>query len=170
MTAACLVGGQSLTRSTAANLIHSLTRARYSRDAALQAACASALQSSYNHGAPIVAMTTETKNRTITLTDRRPVTIVEADWPCVARTKWYEGEHEHQANRRGHLTVRQHADGRAIVYGTYTSQFLQESDLSGGEIVASGDDLPEAINRVAASISLPNIAQDCIADLPAEQL
>jgi len=66
--------------------------------------------------------TTAPKYRTITLSDRAPVKIVEADWPEIASGKSWGSQRESQANRRWSLRVRQHkSDGRTIVYGTYTS-------------------------------------------------
>ena len=129
--------------------------------------------------------TTTPATRTITLTDRQPVTISDADWPSIASAAhdWHEGEFKHQANRHrsGWLRVRLHADGRAIVYGrdTYSTVWQGEDDhdLRAGVLLAAGADLPAEIRRVAESLierggwdGLHEIAQDCIADLPAERI
>ena len=58
---------------------------------------------------------------TITLTGRAPVRIRKADWPIVAKATAWNGEIEAQADRHSQLIVRQHADGRAVVYGVFRS-------------------------------------------------
>lgn len=68
----------------------------------------------------------EKKTRTITLTGRPPVRINEDNWPVIAKGKgdWFENrEIPCQSNAEEHawIRVRQHSDGRAIVYGGYTS-------------------------------------------------
>jgi hypothetical protein len=45
-------------------------------------------------------MTTETKTRVITLTNRAPVRINEDDWHVIAEGSVYAGQFENQANRR----------------------------------------------------------------------
>jgi hypothetical protein len=51
------------------------------------------------------------------MSGRRPVSIDTADWPILARVAdWRGGTVECQANEEFKVTVRQHADGRAIVY------------------------------------------------------
>ncbi len=116
-------------------------------------------------------MTAETKTRTITLTGRPPVKIREDEWPIVASAKAWDNQYEFQANRTWRLTVRQHADGRAIVYGVCTSQWEGEHERRGGEILDAGADLAAAIVRVGADTQMPeNIVRDCIANLPAEDL
>ena len=93
-------------------------------------------------------MTTTDKIRTITLTDRAPVQIDEAVWPRIAYATRHDGEVECQANHKWHLTVRQHADGRRIVYGSNVAgpgggpAGWEES--RGGELVAARDDLERA--------------------------
>lgn len=114
---------------------------------------------------------TAPKHRTITLTDRPPVKIIDDEWPLIASANWYEGEHASQANRSGWLKVRQHEDGRTIVYGAYDSLFPTEDDLRGGEMLTAGSDIAAAINRVAQSVrSERECAARCIADLPAEEI
>lgn len=115
--------------------------------------------------------TTQAKTRTITLTDRPPVRISESAWPVIARSRDHDGEVEVQANRRYYLTVRKHADGRTIVYGSYTSQFAHEPDLSAGELLDEGADVARAIRRVGERVTCASaMIDDCIADLPAEDL
>lgn len=114
--------------------------------------------------------TDKPKYRTITLTDRPPVRIVEADWPQIARAKSWDNRYECQANRTWRLCVRQHDDGRAIVYGSYSSAWQGARGADAGELLAAGDDIPAAIHRVAADCNCEGIVADCIADLPAETI
>lgn len=129
-------------------------------------------------------MTTEAKTRIITMTDRAPLRIVEADWPLIASAKDWDNQHEFQANRTWNLRVRQNRkDGRTIVYGTYTTQFQNERGAAAGELLAppSGsvispdeslmwDEIPAAIKRVASKCGCDKIADECVADLPAVDL
>jgi hypothetical protein len=138
------------------------------------------------------------KRRTITLTDRPPVTIYEDDWPSIAwaEDSWHDGEIEVQANRRTRrwLKVRQHADGRILVYGgfDYESSWPKEPDLQlrDGQLLTPLRDgtLPtsEAIVKAIQDVSnwlsnrVPpayedhlgwhNLAARCVADLPAENI
>lgn len=137
-------------------------------------------------------MTTETI--TITMTDRPPVTVAKVTWPVVAES----GDHDHdnqyecQANRtwRWWLRIRQHADGRTLVYGGYhyTTQFQGEENVS----VRAGDYYTEpppyagALRRIVALIDAQadtdgdgertterrweRLVQECVADLAAEPL
>lgn len=128
---------------------------------------------------------TTTKTRTITLTARRPVTITDAEWPIIASADHssHDGQVECQANEKwyGWLKVRQHADGRALVYGRddYDTNWQGRSGhcYRGGELLAAGDDIAAAIFRVAndlvgrgANDEMITIAHECIADLPAETI
>ena len=130
---------------------------------------------------------------TITLTGRAPVKITKENWPVIAsgEDNWYNGEHESQANRTKSwkLIVRQHADGRTLVYGIYAfnSQWVSESSehVRGGEMFTVptvdevGDTAPiiEAIFRVAADMQersgaeeFARLAHECVASLPAIEL
>ena len=129
------------------------------------------------------------KMRTITLTDRAPVRINEAEWPVIAAASYkdFDGQYDFQANRTWKIEfrVRQHADGRAIVYATYdySSQFQNEAGEAYriGVVLAPDDDRPTAIHRVRNQLvdrvaydtrhrHIGNTADECIADLPAEAL
>lgn len=125
--------------------------------------------------------------RTITLTDRRPVRIDEADWPIVAKGAGdsYRGSdygRYQQALAQGEcdqysIRVRQHADGRAIVYAIVDAaagawgQPAGGTDHRGGVLLEPGADIPGAIRAVGERAGLPaGVIDDCIAALPAEVL
>lgn len=126
------------------------------------------------------------KSRTITLTGKPPVKIREDDWPVIAHGNYedYDNEHRFQANRTTDLDirVRQHADGRAIVYGVYdySTNFQSErgSVQRAGYVVDAGGDLVEAIQRVGSDLVdrdvdaaiVRDVVNECIAELPAQEL
>lgn len=128
---------------------------------------------------------------TITLTGRPPVKIKKDEWPVLASAgdKEFDNQYEFQANRlaKWKLTVRQHADGRAIVYAvyTYTSQFMDghDHDVRAGSLFDAGADIPDAIRTVADEIEsrmphdatwstgyFPRLMHECVADLPAVEI
>ena len=112
---------------------------------------------------------------TITLTDRAPVRIKTAEWGIIARAKAWDNQYESQANRTWRLTVREHWDGRVIVYGVRDSVWPGEGASRAGELVPARDvpgydHLAEAIHRVAQDCGCERIAAECIADLPATEL
>lgn len=129
--------------------------------------------------------TTARKTRTITLTGRPPVRIIEADWPVIAhgRYHWYNGQYESQADRttRAHLRVRQHADGRAIVYGTYDHSTIwqgeSDHECRDGQLVPTGGDVVQAIQAVGDMLTersgdecWRDVIAETVASLPAEDL
>jgi len=131
--------------------------------------------------------TTETKTRTITLTGRPPVKIRDEQWPTIAEASGdsYRGNdyaRRSQALHQGEcdkytLKVRQHADGRALVYGILDAAISAWNapaggeDFRGGELLDKGLDIAVAIRRVGESCNLPDsIIRECIADLPAVEL
>lgn len=116
--------------------------------------------------------------RIITLTGRPPVSIVDADWPIIAR-----GEEERGAYGPGMtpqpedgtiLRVRQHADGRAIVYVTVKGTGAWGNDTAGhagGALLAAGANLAEAIAAVGNACDVDDaVIRECVAGLPAEEL
>ena len=119
---------------------------------------------------------------TITLTGRAPVTVNKGQWPIIASAKWHDGgEFEHRANRHRSLVVRQHDDGRTIVYGVYSTNWQGELDARGGELLtvngADADNIGDAAQVIAAIYRVADylqfdrhFADRCIADLPAEEL
>ena len=119
---------------------------------------------------------TKKKTRTITLTGRPPVSIDEAEWQRIAHAKTWDGEHEVQANRKWQITVRENGGEepgtRMIVYGVYATRWQGEHGHNAGEIVESTDSAQvcRAIERVAEAIGCPELAHDCIAGLPAEEV
>jgi hypothetical protein len=113
--------------------------------------------------------TVEKKTLKILLSDRAPVTIVREAWPVVASARWFEGQHESQANRRSRISVRQHADGRRIIYGWYVSKWAVDREISSGYL-ADEATLIETIRKVADELGRPELGIECIQDLPEEDL
>lgn len=131
---------------------------------------------------------------TIPLTSRRPVTIDEADWPVIAQADGddfpgLDPARHVQASTQGELNeyrieVRQYThpvdgpDGRVIICGTYTEGWhsAHEGNNYAGELITRplADPLggvEHAIARVGGTLGVPaQLIDDCIADLPAEQL
>lgn len=117
----------------------------------------------------------------ITLSDRPPVSIDPDRWPVIAIARWHEGVYASQSFRRARITVREHADGRRIVYGWRTSQYQDERERAGGYLLDAPQPLGlpphddseptvRAIRRVAGVIDMPELADEVIADLPAVEL
>ena len=145
-------------------------------------------------------MTDMTDTLTIPLSERRPVQIDKSEWPLIASADWHAGEHKSQASEVAYLRVRQHADGRTLVYGdrdsgpggmragyraTHGGYLLvphasaPESMVAGpaglsGPLVSHRDvdptEIVRAIRRVAGAIALDDLGSECVAALPAESL
>lgn len=119
---------------------------------------------------------TEVKNDslTITMTDRPPVKVSKKIWTLVAQSKDWDGEHECQANRTWKVSVRQcqrNGDDRCIVYGSFYSGWSGEDTISAGVIIDNINNAPEAIKDIVEKINgTDSLAQNCIADLPAEEI
>lgn len=127
------------------------------------------------------------KIRTITMTGRSPVRIVEDQWPTIAEASddsYGGGDYgrHRQAVAQGEcdeyvLKVRQHADGRTLVYAILDAAIAAwhapaaGESFRGGELLDAGRNIAEAIRRVGESCHLPDgVIRACIADLPAEML
>lgn len=116
----------------------------------------------------------------ITMSERRPIAIVESDWPSIAYGEDYSGQYDFQAFDGARIRVRQHADGRAIVYG-YAGDWdgggrPERENREAGFLLEVGQDIVRAIRRVAGILAETEdvgelahaAARRCIADLPAE--
>ncbi len=108
---------------------------------------------------------------TITLTGRPPVRINKSEWPVIASAKDWQGQYETLTSRSWFMTVRQHADGRVIVYGRYETHWQGERDRRAGVLVGAGGDIPAAIHEVVETLGGGILLeQECVASLPAVQL
>ena len=131
------------------------------------------------------------KTRTITLTDRAPIKIREDDWPQIAVSTYsdHDNQYEFQANRtwKCAIRVRQHEDGRAVVYGVYDYDTAHQNEngfaAKAGVLVEAGADLARAIREVADTLTdaateaghefgahISAAAREAIADLPAVEI
>jgi hypothetical protein len=131
---------------------------------------------------------------TITLTGRPPVKIKKDDWPLYAEGNAYihDGQVECQANEKTkwRIAVLRHADGRAIIFAVYSHDTNWQNrscyGLRGGELLPAASEIGEiisAIQRVGQWMidNMPSeksddseifsrLINECIADLPAEEL
>ena len=104
---------------------------------------------------------TDTKKIVAVLTGRPPVTFAPSEWPLRASSDYknHDGQVECQANRtwEGRIRARQHADGRWLVYGVadYSSNWQNERNVS---------------RKAGALLPASELARDCVADLPPEEL
>ena len=125
--------------------------------------------------------------RTVTLTDRRPVVIKDSEWPKIASARGdsYGGSDygrrqqalSHNEVDKYFVHVRQHADGRTLVYGILTSADAawgapsRGVDWRGGYLLAKDGDVVAAIKRIGTESGIPAyVIRECIADLPAEEI
>lgn len=118
----------------------------------------------------------------IPMSEQRPIRIVKADWPSVAYGEDYSGEYDFQAFDGVYIRVRQHADGRTVVYGEAGDWKgggrPERENRSAGFLLAKGDDVVRAIRRVAGILAdtacigdmAHAAARRCISDLPDEEV
>lgn len=139
------------------------------------------------HHLPEDPMTTTDENtRIITLTNRAPVKIREDEWPVIAFAvgdsfrgdvgRYTQAKQQGEIDRYS-LHVRQHADGRMLVYGVLNATEAHWRQPAGGDsrregdVIAFTDDVAVTIRRVGERCNLPRAIIDaCIADLPAVEL
>jgi hypothetical protein len=127
----------------------------------------------------------------IKMSERRPLSIVESEWPIIASAEWHDGGTlEFQANHRRLLRVRENQDGeRRIIYGWLRAGnggvhanwrgaeagFLIQRTTGGLSIAAvtKADfeaETVRAIRRVAGIIEDYKMSDECIAALPEENV
>lgn len=124
-------------------------------------------------------MTTEEKI-TIPMSERRPLRLVKSEWPTIARADWHDGQVECQANHVRTIRVRAHADGRRVVYGWLRAGNggtpIGWRGAEGGYLVQAVAGQPDdegtirAIRRVGGIIDDDKMADECIGDLPPEEV
>ncbi len=135
--------------------------------------------------------TTEKKKIHVTMSERSPLKLDPELWPQIASAERHDGQVEVQANTKWYIRVREHNDGRRIVYGGKVAgnggQYAGFRELRGGYLVEPSDKFRDvgdgplgkvpdkdatirAIRRVAGIIDDDQMGQDCIGDLPSEEL
>lgn len=127
---------------------------------------------------------TTTKKITITMSETAPVSIDPEAWPLIADADRHDGAVEVQANTKWAIRVRQHADGRRLIYGWQSAGnggkpagyrplyagYLVEWPSGDGRQAKSDEATIRAIRRVAGVIGDEQLGAECIADLPAQEL
>jgi hypothetical protein len=117
---------------------------------------------------------------TIKMSETAPVRIDTRDWPLIAQIDAHDGALKCQAATEWTMCVREHADGRRLVYGWQEAgnggQYAGfEPTLAGFLVDALGAHCAEretvrAIRRVAGILKRDSLARDCIIALPATVL
>jgi hypothetical protein len=111
---------------------------------------------------------------TITLSGRRPIEITKSAWPLIARSDWFSGQLACQANEEAYIKVRQHQDGRTLVYCSRDrgpgGMAIGYRGSQGGFLLEPGQDPVQAIRDCAGIIQDYTMGDECIADLPAESV
>jgi hypothetical protein len=121
----------------------------------------------------------------IVLSGGAPVQISQAEWPLIAEAKtplvydpfnpneWAVGTQPYGYER---LAVRQHHDGKAVVFGLlrYKEAWASQFNIfnpRGGEVVSAGTDLAAALKRVGGALGLQGeTIRACVNALPAQDL
>jgi hypothetical protein len=115
------------------------------------------------------------------MTDRRPLRLSSAAaWPLIARADRHDGKVECQANHVWAIRVREHADGRRVVYGWLRAGnggvYAGWRGAEGGYLLEAIDHAPdeagtvEAIRVIGELLDDPGLADECIGDLPPEDI
>jgi len=119
------------------------------------------------------------------MTNDSPVSIVASDWPIIAESSGdsYSGSdycRHQQALGQGEcdtywIRVRQHQDGRAIIYASCdgATAWTESESWRAGQMVDSGDDIIGAITEVATGCEPPlpeSVTREIFEDLPARNL
>ena len=122
---------------------------------------------------------------TIHMSDRAPVEIDTDTWPLIVSVSGTSADdmeycRREQAIGQGEcdtykLRVRQHADGRSIVYAIYegATQWTGHPVWHAGRVIDGADDIAAVIRDVATECEPPipeSVIREAIADLPAERL
>lgn len=143
-------------------------------------------------------MTTEKKMIEITMSETAPVRIDAALWPVIASAETHDGKVECQANTEWAIKVREHADGRRLVYGSQSAgnggHYAGYRGKDAGYLISvdtqveehgSPDDMRRAyaardkareeqtiraIRRVAGVIGDEDLGAECVGDLPAQEI
>lgn len=132
--------------------------------------------------------TTEKKTITITMSETSPVKIDPEQWHVIASADHHDGKVVCQANNVWLIEVREHDDGRRLVYGMHEAgnggQYEGFRPTYGGYLFdedGHGSDDPKlrkeketatirAIRRVAGLIGDSKLGDECVANLPAQEI
>jgi hypothetical protein len=109
------------------------------------------------------------RTRTVTLTDRPPVRILETDWPVIARAATPWG----RADTRG-VYARRHADGRVLVYAVAGHLDPDSKPRRAGyllDVPVGGPQVVQALRKAGAEVGLtPDLIALAVGSLPSEVL
>ena len=116
----------------------------------------------------------------IPLTGREPVAIHSEEWPIIASSTITETVGGLREYKKWYMSVRQHADGRAIAYAAFHGP--DGRDFTAGVLTIASDGVPEAILRVESgfvtalhrngleSKKAHHLATACMSQLPPTEI
>jgi hypothetical protein len=118
------------------------------------------------------------KRKKIILSDRSPVAINPKEWPVIVEVWDHDGTFLTDAHTIYSIAIRQHSDGRRIVYGSRKvgpgGQTPDFRPINWGKILQSSESLTHytlvCIGDCAEAIRCPALGQSAIQSLPAEEL
>lgn len=123
-------------------------------------------------------MKTPAKRKTIVLTGRAPVSIETKEWPCIVEVWDHDGTSLEDAHTVYTITIRQHQDGRRLVYGSSKAGMGGQSPdyrprLWGTLIAPSSSTTHQTVTAIfdcAEYIRHLELAERAVQSLPAEEL
>lgn len=119
------------------------------------------------------------------MSESAPVKIDPDHWPVIAHVDWHDGQIECQALEIAAVKVREHSDGRRLVYGwvkidpdrerqgsrdVYAGYLVVDQNRQNDDPSTLEADTIRAIRRVAGVINHEELGAECIGDLPAQGL
>jgi hypothetical protein len=118
------------------------------------------------------------KRKKIVLSDRIPVTIDPKEWPAIVHVWDHDGTFLIDAHTIYSIVIRQHSDGRRIVYGSRKAgpggQTPDFRPINWGKIlqptVYHTHYTLICIGECAEAIHCPTLGQSAIQNMPAEEL
>ena len=106
----------------------------------------------------------ETEKRiVINMTGRRPVSVIDSEWPIVAHAEYFSGPSPEESVVAGWLTVRRRGQGRTLVFGSSTVG-------DQGELIPTGVNAERAIRHIATELDCCPLAALVLNQLEPEAL
>jgi hypothetical protein len=105
----------------------------------------------------------------VTVSGLPPVRIQTERWPVIAHAQCSNAAFKFQDGHMGHLAVRQHSDGRTLVYGVLEIRTPEKHERQAGRLLPAGADISQALEEVCHDLEMNSeIVWACLAHVPVE--